>query len=236
MDKTKMSKRSKRSKRRNGGSMNKTLKKGVKKLSKELYKRYQKSKRNNNYRKQLKADKERIPYKPEKDYPNFEIESVERFSAFRTAMEDLQKDYPLLLEEYIWYSTLTGDEKSKVKAKYKKVGFDRNLWLGVPESEIIDYPDGTYGHPSVSWRCTLPGKGKSFHLSVGYCLSLQWFLFNGEEQHWIPSRNACGPGTKVELRESKYWALLPLFINIIGVTMFFVKKDTVSEISDIIKI
>ena len=29
-------------------------------------------------------------------------------------MEDLQKD-SFIIEEYIWYSTLTGDEKSKVK-------------------------------------------------------------------------------------------------------------------------
>lgn len=181
-------------------------------------KSYGKYKRDANYHKQIKADKKRVPYKPEDNYKNFETDAVERFSAFRTAMEDIQKDYPMLLEEYIWYSTLTGDEKTEVTKKYQKAGFDRKMWFGPPEEEIKTYKDGTYGHPSISWRCTLDGD-KSFHLSIGYSLSLQWFLFNGEEQHWIPSRNACGPGTKVELRESKYWALLPLFINIIGVPM-----------------
>ena len=65
----------------------------------------------------------------------------------------------------------------------------------------------------------IPGKGRSFHLSIGYSLSLQYFISTGEERHWISSRNACGPGTKIELRESKYWALLPLLINIVGYDM-----------------
>ena len=77
-------------------------------------------------------------------------------------MKELQKDYPLLLEEYIWYSTLTGDEKAKVKNKYKKAGLDRNLWLGVPDNEIIEYGDGTYGHSSISWRCSFLEKVDHF--------------------------------------------------------------------------
>jgi len=202
----------KRIKTRKGGGIKKT----IKNLSKRAYTKYKKSKRNKNLKKQLKTYNRRTPFKPQNKYSNFETDAVERFSEFRNAMEELQKDYPLLLEEYIWYSTLTGDEKMSVKNKYEKAGFDRNLWLGVPDNEIVDYNDGTYGHPSVSWRCTLPGDGRSFHLSIGYSLSLQYFISGGEEKHWIPSRNACGPGTKIELRESKYWALLPLLNNIAG--------------------
>ena len=203
-----------RTQMRSGG-----IRKTAKRLSKKIYKSFKKHKRNANYRKQIKAYKKRIPYKPENDYANFEMDAVERFSTFRTALEDIQKDYPLLLEEFIWYSTLTGDEKESVKNKYKKSGFNKDLWLGVPNNEIKDYPDGSYGHPSVSWKCTIPGKGRSFHLSIGYSLSLQWFLFNGEENHLIPTRNACGPGTKIELRLSKYWALLPLLSKIAGHTL-----------------
>ena len=125
---------SKRYSRKGGG-----VKKIVKKLSKKAYKSYKKYKRNANYYKQLKADRKIKHFKPEIDYPNFETDAVERFSAFRTAMEELQKDYPLLLEEYIWYSTLTSEEKEKVKKRYIKAGFDRNMWLGPDEKEITNY-------------------------------------------------------------------------------------------------
>ena len=49
--------------------------------------------------KQLKADKERIPYKLEKDYPNFEIESVERLIKNSIDKSKLDKFYKSSIEE-----------------------------------------------------------------------------------------------------------------------------------------
>ena len=183
-----------------------------------LFKKLRQYKGNYNYNKQKATNAKNIPWNPANDDPNFVTNTLEIFSTFMYSMNEIQKDYPLLLEEYIWYSTLNKKDKDNITKKYKKVGLDKNMWFGPPENEIIKYEKGVYGHPSVSWRCTLKGD-QPFHLSVGYSLSLQWFLFSGEEHHWINNKNACGPGTKIELRLSKYWGLLPLFINIIGAKM-----------------
>ena len=86
--------------------------------------------------------------------------------------------------------------------------------------------DRSYSHKDFTWSCTIRHEndghipsGMGFHISMGYSFSLQIFLLDGEEQHWIPDRNACGPGTKIELRLSKYWPILPLLIFLCGYKM-----------------
>ena len=106
-------------------------------------------------------------------------------------MDTLQlfiKDYPGILDEFIWFSTLVGDEKKDVDKKYKTSGFNLELWHGnFPREKLIEYPDGSYGYSEVSWRCTLPGD-KYHNLSIGYSFSCQYYRHLGEEKHWIKSK------------------------------------------------
>ena len=168
-----------------------------------------------------------------------------RVQKFKQAYEDINVDYPGLIGEYLWYYTLSPDKKKDVIDNYKSAGFNSTHWTGdvnlgtfkpveglnngnlVNDQGYVVNDNGTYGHKDLPWSCTIrqendyghipPGIGH--HISMAYSYSLPVLLLDGGEQHWIPDRNACGPGTKIELRLSKYWAILPLLIFLCGYKM-----------------
>ena len=203
------------SKRRKGGGsfVKRSLKKG-KDMITNNFKNLSLKKANYYYNKNMREQKNRIPYDPKNDSVLDSINIDNRFGEFMNAFQAFNKDYPGILDEFIWYSSLTGDAQKEVEKKYKKSGFNLQLWHGnFPQNELIHYSDDSYGYKGVSWKCTLPGD-KYRNIALGYSFSCQYYIFIGPEKHWIKSKNFAGPATRVELRASKYWPLHPLLMSL----------------------
>jgi hypothetical protein len=160
-------------------------------------------------------------YEAEKAARETTKDLIDKATKYWTAYNKMTDNYPGLLQEYMWYDSLKPGRKEKVRKEYEEAGIDIQVFVAgsdnikIPLERIVSLPNNNYSIKKPDgtqyyWSCYIPDDKKHMidnYLSNGYIYSLPYWLHTGVEKHWLQSFNACGPGTKIDLRQSEYWPL-----------------------------